>query len=424
VIDTSLKATDFMNDGDRTAYPVLMITNRYLPAVGGAELQARQLMLGLQRNGHHVEVLTRRIQPDWAATETLDGIPVRRLKPAGLSTRASFFVLLRGFFYLLRYGRRADVLHVHSVGPLALAALLAGRLIRRPVVFRTASYGDLTRRTTALGYMTPTTRFIRRWILPFWLWRWIMRGASGVVALSRETVQEAEQLGLGSRTALIPNGVDTARFHPPASAEEKELLRHELNLPVDTAILIFSGRFSRVKRLDVLINALAEVRRRFHRVILVLAGSGDQQPDSSEAEIRALVDQHGLRDCVRFVGMVEDMPRYLRAADVYVFPSEREGMPNAVLEAMATGLPVIACAIGGLAAVADEQTAWLVPPGDVAAFAEAICEALTHPEMAQARGRAGRERALDTFSLAATVAQYEALYRRVTAARRIQEESK
>jgi glycosyltransferase involved in cell wall biosynthesis len=403
---------------------VLIITNRYLPAVGGAELQGRQLMLGLQRNGHHVEVLTRCIQSDWAATEILDGIPVRRLKPVGLSTRASFFVLLHGFFHLLRYGRRADVLHVHSVGPLALAALLAGRLIRRPVILKAATYGDLSRQTTAAGTMSPTTRFIRRWILPFWLWRWIMRGASGVVALSRETIQEAEQLGLGSRTALIPNGVDTTRFHPPASTEDKQTLRRELGFPTEAPVLIFSGRFAYRKRLDVLINALAQVRQRFDRVILVLAGSGDQQPDSFEAEIRALVDQYGLRDCVHFVGMVEDMPRYLRAADVYVFPSEREGMPNAVLEAMATGLPVIACAIGGLAAVADEQTAWLVPSGDVAAFAEAMCEALTHPEIAQARGRAGRQRALDTFSLAATVVQYEALYRRVVDPQRMQEKSK
>jgi len=402
-----------MVDTDRKTYSILMAFNRYLPAVGGIEVQGRQLMLRLRQNGHNVEVVTRRLEDDWARTDTIDGIPVHRLRPVGLSTRASFFVLVHAFFYLLRYGHRADVIHAHSVGPLALAALVAGRIIRRPVIFRTASYGDLTRRTTALGYMSATTRFIRTWIFPFWLWRWIMSGAAAVVALSAETAAEAAQMDLSGRTVLIPNGVDTERFRLPLSYDEKERLRQELSLPLEASLLVFSGRFSRVKRLDVLIEALAEIRTDFPDVVLILAGSGDQQPDSSESAIRALVAQHHLTDCVRFVGMVDDIPRYLRAADIYVFPSEREGMPNAVLEAMATGLPVIACSIGGLVDIADEQTAWLVPPGDATAFADAMQQALSQPQVAQAKGRAGRQRVLESFSLDATVAKYEALYQRL-----------
>jgi glycosyltransferase involved in cell wall biosynthesis len=128
------------------------------------------------------------------------------------------------------------------------------------------------------------------------------------------------------------------------------------------------------------------------------------------------VQRHGLLDRVLFRGVVADVAAYLRASDVFAFPTLGEGMPNALLEAMATGLPCVASAVGGCRDVlTDGETGLLVPAGDAAAFQGAL-EAVVQSAALRARlGAAARAAAVAQFSLETMVDRYEACYRVVLA---------
>jgi glycosyltransferase involved in cell wall biosynthesis len=210
----------------------------------------------------------------------------------------------------------------------------------------------------------------------------------------------------------IPNGVDTGRFCP-VNQEQKGVLRERLGLLTGGKLVLFSGRLVMRKRADVLLAALPSVLNKHPDCCVLIAGSGQLQQDDVEGQLREMVRKLDINHHVRFLGQVNGIEDYLNAADVFVFPSEHEGMPNAVLEAMATGLPIVASRIGGVTDLVDDEIAWLVPPGDSDALGETLCTVLDDPDEAVRRGRLVRERAEHDFSLSAIASRYEQLYLRL-----------
>jgi glycosyltransferase involved in cell wall biosynthesis len=135
-----------------------------------------------------------------------------------------------------------------------------------------------------------------------------------------------------------------------------------------------------------------------------------------ELEAKAL--SLGLADVVTFAGIRSDVPQILAALDVFVLPSLWEGMPNAILEAMAAGLPVVATAVGGTPeVVADGKTGLLVPSHNPAAMAEAMERLLRSPDLRHRMGQAGREQVLQHFTVERMVAQTQKLYQQLLAAK-------
>ena len=167
-----------------------------------------------------------------------------------------------------------------------------------------------------------------------------------------------------ARVRVVPNGAE-----PPDEVAERPAvrrLREELGAGVLRPLWVCAGRLEEQKGQDVLLDALAEVRRRGLEFVAVLAGEGRRRA-ALEERARAL----GLEANVRFAGQVEDVGPLLAAADAVVLPSRWEGMPLVLLEALARGRPVVASAVGGVPeVVTDGEHARLVPPGDVAALAE------------------------------------------------------
>ncbi|MBK8027008.1 MAG: glycosyltransferase family 4 protein [Chloroflexi bacterium] len=227
-------------------FDVYMLLDRYLPVIGGTELQASRLAGALQSLGHRLHVVTRRLTADLPAEEMLDGIQVRRLSPIGLSHVANGVMVMRIFLYLVAQRRRYHLVHVHGVGPLGLAALLSTKITGKPVLIKVAAYGNLSRVDHAGVVPNRYTRFVRRIILPPALWNWWLRQASAIVVLGRETLDEAVALGLGDRTVHIPNGVDTSRFYP-LPLTERMALRRRLGIADEERILLFTGRLVRGK---------------------------------------------------------------------------------------------------------------------------------------------------------------------------------
>ncbi|MGH9329001.1 MAG: glycosyltransferase, partial [Vicinamibacterales bacterium] len=196
---------------------------------------------------------------------------------------------------------------------------------------------------------------------------------------------------------LIPNGVDTGTFSPgPPQSRPTVMIGNLSRMDRDRS----SGQADFLRALSLLRQMETTSWR------CVLGGDG---PDRRALE--AFRDDLALTDLVSFVGHVDDPAGFLRGLDLYVQPSIVEGMPNAVLEAMATGLPVAATAVGGTPeAVVQERTGLLVPPSNPAVLAAALLRLVSEPEARHRFGAAGRARVVEMFSVERMVAETEALF--------------
>ncbi len=230
-----------------------------------------------------------------------------------------------------------------------------------------------------------------------------------VVGNSRPVVEHLHRAGHvpASRLACVPGGVDADRF-----VEAEAVDPATLGVPEGHALLMWVGRLDPVKGLDELVDAMGMLREQ--SVTLGLVGEG-----AYEDEIRRRVDRHGLGGRVCFFGRRDDVPNLLAAADVFVFPSRTEGMPNALLEAMAAGSPIVTTDVPGCRdVVTDGRTGLLVPARRPEALAGAIERLLADRELAARLGSSARRRAVAEFDFARTVERYAALYREVTAGTR------
>ncbi len=388
---------------------ILLVISQFHPIVGGAERQAQALARGLMERGHEVEVVTRR-RAGLPAKESVDGIPVLR----GIRTTSV------GPLYTLTYvgslsrlvlspAHRADVIHVTNVYLDAVTAIWTRRWHASPVVVRPACagyYGDLAR-----------LRRFRVWLIypgPGGVaYRQLLRVAAradGFIANSEELREELVAAGMpADRVVRIPNGVDTVRFHPGPSGARAEA-RKQLGLPLGP-LLVFAGRLDPQKNLEGLLDAVQPLLVRHPDLHVLLIGDGPLR-----GQLESRVAAGGLRHRVTLSGLVEDVAPYLRTADIFVLPSLGEGMPNALLEAMATGLPCIATRIGGCTdLIRDGESGVLVPAGNPGALGEAIGSLLASPEQRVRLGEAARQVAVTSFSLDRMLDAYEACYREAAA---------
>jgi len=179
---------------------------------------------------------------------------------------------------------------------------------------------------------------------------------------------------------VIPLGVDCAAFHPGDARREK--------------VILFAGSLIERKGVRHLFAAMAEVRVVFPDYRLVILGDGAQR-----AELEALAASLGIRQMVEFAGELPPaaVADWMRRAALFVLPSLEEGLGAVLLEASASGTPVVASKVGGIPEAVTEETGRLVPPGDPAALAEAICGLLGKPDQLFTMGLRARERASARF---------------------------
>lgn len=204
------------------------------------------------------------------------------------------------------------------------------------------------------------------------------------------------------RLALVRGGIDVSAIEAAPT-----LPRSTWSLPPDGPLLLWVGRLDPVKGLDDLIEAMVVVRQE-SKAHLVLVGDGEYRKPIEE-----LIERRQLGDCVTLLGRRDDVGAILKAADLFVFPSHTEGMPNALLEAMAAGLPVVASDILACREViVHERTGLLVPVAKSKSLADAILGLLADSQWASRLGEAARTHVLDALRIEACFDAYEALYRR------------
>jgi len=291
-----------------------------------------------------------------------------------------------------RFG--VEVVHTHGKGP-GLYGRTMARWMRVPAIhtfhgLHYAGYGPLTRRL----YLALERR-LSRW-------------SRCIISVSRSGHLE----GLGLRlfrpeqSVVIVNGVDID--DDERLLLESPIRRESLGLTAADLVIGCVSRFDPVKRIELLVDALRRLKERFPRLVLVLVGGGGELE-----RIRRLVSESGLSDRVIFTGFLEDPVRVQATLDLYVAASRKEGLPLAVLEAMAAGLAVVATDVPGHRdVVVPGETGLLVAPEDPAALAEAVATLLSDPARRKSLGQAGRERVRHEFGVGAMVDTTAAVYRR------------
>jgi len=312
-------------------------------------------------------------------------------------------------FVGLRHVRRALRPGRDLLGLLELLALI--RRERPDVVHANSSKAGVLGRVAALLMRVPVRVFtVHGWAfkayagLPSRLYLWADRLMSPLTSATICVSETERAAGLAARTCrprstvVIPNAVDVEAA-PRAGGDG------------DPPRIVTVGRLAAPKDALTLVRALALLDQ--IRFSALLVGDG---PDRAgvEAEVRSL----DLEDRVELAGSRADVPTLLAAADVFVLSSRSEGAPISILEAMAAGLPVVACDVGGVGElVADGETGLLVPPAEPARLAEALRRLLADPELRRRLGAAGRARARERFDLPAFRAAHLELYARELARR-------
>lgn len=377
-----------------------MLSFYFDPVYSGSAVQAHSLSRYLRRLGIEPIVVSANLTAS-PSFELLREVPVFRIPILKAKDRQIWSFSLSLFLFLIKRRKSFDVLHAH--GTLQhIVASAAGRLLRKPTILKIAmADSDIAfhRQGRLWG------RVNRFFVLKF----------DRFIATSSQVRQELIAKGVTpDRICTISNGVDIQLFRPPASASDKRAVRRELGLP-DTQIVCFVGIIDPRKNIDGVLRIWRSVSQRGSRGHLVLVGPIPEDREGRHgAYYRGLLDfiqQSGLVDQVTFVGRTADVAKYLRSADVFLFPSKQEGMPNVLLEAMSSGLPCVASAIGGVVdLIRHEETGYLLPLEDEEQFASAVGRLLQQPELAAQVGQSARGFVERNLSLEVIAERYSRLY--------------
>jgi glycosyltransferase involved in cell wall biosynthesis len=320
-------------------------------------------------------------------------------------------MVFTALFALLRLRRRYDVMLVCGYRVLGIPAMLVSLFSGKPCVLKADSQGELSGRFFAPGlarFGTSHDRFPVSALVS--MRNRLLRPAACFIAISTVIEQELLDGGItANRIKSIPNSVDVTLFHPVDNAT-LDALRGKLGLPTNRRIAVFTGRLARTKGLPSLLRAWRQVIARHPNTLLVLVGSGGLGLQNCEDELRAYVKANRLTDSVFFAGSVTNVHEYLQAADLFVFPSEREAFGISIIEAMACGLPVITTVVDGIRDVIRPGVdALAVPPCDEDALAGAIMRVLEDGPEIKALKVAARRHAVESFSTDEVVDAYRVL---------------
>lgn len=347
---------------------VLMVLEGPYPTArgGGAEAQVRTLAGAMRARRQRVTIVAPLTwQGPQSPISRIDGVPVCRLRYPRVRFIGgpAVWLALAGFLYRRR--RHYDIWHVHVARSWAVVSALLGRWLGKRVVVKVSGSWDLER-----GALAADAGWLSR--LPYHC----LRRVDAWQAISRRIAATLATRGIPpARIAAIPNAVDTTRFGKIRRAGGVD------------ARFVFIGRLVEEKGIPTLLAAFADIAATYPRAQLLIVGTGPLQ-----AELEALCSALRLDDQVTFAGHRSDVEAIVAQANIGVLPSRFEGLSNALLECMASGLPMVASRISGNEDfVRPGENGWLFEPSDRAGLAGCLAEAAAlTPERRQAMGECAR----------------------------------
>ncbi len=355
--------------------------------VGGCELQLLSLAKALKNHGVDLIILYSRVagSVSYKSAGELEFFEIPRMlyKPRLIPLYLS---------YLFRWKLKSLPLlfHCHAISYFTEQILSFAQSKKVPTMVKVATGGDVTALKNRIGK------------IGFRTYAQVDRYLSINPSIQREL--EDFPIAKG-KIASIPNAVDPARFFP-IGEREKVSLKESLGLPRQSRFITMVARFVERKRYEDLIRAWAEIAAKYPMHMLLLVGDGEERPNCEH-----LAEQLNIQDRVIFAGEQRDTARYFQVTDLFAFTSRLEGLPNVVLEAMSSELPILASAIPGVEEIiVPFRNGLLFPPLDVAAIVRSLTYLLAHPEEARKMGIAARKKILEEFSFEKIAPKFCALY--------------
>jgi glycosyltransferase involved in cell wall biosynthesis len=367
--------------------------------IGGPPYHVSMLSGRLDRARFETLLAYGRVGPGEASSEFLaqqEGCSVSVVP--GLTPEVRPIADLRALVELVRLIRRyrPHIVHTHTakagfVGRLA-AVLTPGR---RPIVVHTY-HGHVLE-----GYFGRKTSAVYRF-----LEQRLARISDCLIGVSQATVDDLVRLQVAPRDRfhVVPLGLDLRRFlHPDAHAAAT--LRERCGTSPSEVLVAYVGRLVPIKRVDLVLRAIAGARQGGAPVRLVVAGDGQ-----SRTSLEVLADELGIADAVCFLGYLPDARTVAAAADIAILSSDNEGTPVWLIEASAAGRPAVATSVGGVPDVVRPGSGVLVGRGDHKALAEGVAQLAGDPELRAQMGARAREHVIRSFSIERLLRDIEALY--------------
>lgn len=382
---------------------ILLVTESYWPNADGGALFERRLTLGLVSRGHKVSV--------WAPgtrfasyTESDGPYQIFRERAITFWANKKYRVSFMPFWHARRLIRtqHPDIIHIHNCYWMGLAAMFWARRYKVPVLATNHFMPEnalLNLKGTDVLYK-PLHQAIWSYLVSF------HNRANYVTSPTPTAVKLLVDHGLRVPVEAISNGIDTAVFKPELPTQA---VCDKYGIPTNRPVILYVGRLDGEKRIDMIIEALAEVRQQ-HDAQLVLSGFG-----KSMDELKAQAKRLGLENHVVFTGYVDeaDKPAIYNTADMFVISSPAELQSIVTLEAMATGLPVIAVDIAALKELChDGKNGYLFPLDDVPALANRINRILNDKALAKQFGEESKKIVQRFHATEVTFASYEQAYKR------------
>ena len=413
---------------------IYIVIATFLPSVGGAEKQAFAQGRSLRERGYETTVVTFRHNRTWPQRELIEGVPVIRVAGTLLGGREKLPRLLQKLSYLLamlvmgwtlwRQRQHYDVLHVYQLSLLTLPAALLCRLAGKPMLVAVRSAGSSSSTSShdkvslLAGPLDATTPWLQvdgrvnaksdleglarmgKPVVRF-LSSLLHSNYTVVVVLSSRMKSTLAEHGFNpTDMQLIPNGVDITRFNPAhvdTSIDGRE----------QVAVCVSKLRYE--KGIDVLLQAWCLVHQQAPQARLIIVGDGGLR-----FQLECLAKSLGIANSVEFTGLQSDIPPQLHRGSLAVLPSRWEGMPNALLEAMACGLPCVATRVSGSEDIIQHGVnGLLVESEDYRDMSLALLTLLRDPLLAQKYGQAARKTVERHYSLEQVMDRYVELYQRI-----------
>lgn len=383
---------------------IALVTRRYWPMVGGAEMAMANLAHEFAKQGHTAVVVTAQWERTWPTEIEHRGVPVIRLpqpRTRGWGTWRYVQGLKR---WLIHHRMNLDVVLVSMLKHDAFAVVTSRGKHRLPVVLRAEGAGE-----TGDIRWQETGRF----------GRWIRRAtleAQAFIAPSRTILEEMMQAGYDpQRATQIDNGVAVSTADLPAQARQQARRslgdwNASLQADDDHPVVVFTGRLHEAKGLRELLEAWKIVRQSQPRARLWLIGEGDLAPELARRSAEL-----GLDNSVVMPGVFDDVDELLTAADLFVLPSHQEGLSLSLLEAMSHSLPCIVSDIpGNRQAIEHDREGLLVPVRHIESLAGAILQLIARPDERARLGAAAKLAAASRFSIERMASEHLEVLRRVS----------
>jgi glycosyltransferase involved in cell wall biosynthesis len=363
---------------------------------GGAQKALLVLAQGLKQHGHHVLVASMYDKDEYISIfnrqYNLEIIDLQMKPPGNKLIKAKAFITGLHRLRQIMRSEQIDVLQSFShysnlVGPaIAWVSGVSVRVSSQRMSLRGAP-----------GWL----RFLDRTVANSRLVQMMTAVSEGTRLFSIQ-----EQGIRPDKMITIPNGVDLARYHHPLSTAEAVQLRQALGLEITDVIVLTVARLHPQKGHRYLLQAAPGIRQIIPNVHFLFVGEGQL-----EEQLIAQIKEDKLENCVHLLGVRQDIAQLLAISDLFVLPSLWEGLPNAVLEAMAAGVPVVATNVDGCPEViVDGETGFLVPPKEPQLLQKAVLEILQNDSLSIAMSQAARQYAVEHFSVESNISNYLSLY--------------